>query len=39
MFDYIAKNAIICIKETDYNIKIINQIKNKSCFIINCDNN
>ena len=39
MFDYIPDNAVICIKDTNNNKNIVDQIKNKKCYIIDCDNN
>ena len=38
MFDYIPDNAVICIKDNKDNKIIVNQIKNKKCYIIDCDN-
>ena len=39
MFSNIPKNAAICLKENNSNTKIIEQIKNKSFYIIDCSNN
>ena len=39
MFSNIQENAVICINETDDNIKIVEQIKNIICHLINCENN
>ena len=36
IFDNISENAVICIKDTNYNMKILDQIKNKKCYTIDC---
>ena len=35
----VPENFVICIIESDENNKILSQIKNKKCYVIDCTNN